>query len=169
MVPGANKIGLLLNPGNPSHPFLRPGLEVAAKALGAELVALEVRSPDDLHAAFPSFARDRVKVVLALADAMFLNERKRMALSAMAARMPTMFASRENVEDGGLMSYGIDLRANFRRTADLVDRILKGTKIADLPVELPTKFLLVINLRTAKAIGLAISESVLVRADETIE
>jgi putative ABC transport system substrate-binding protein len=126
MVPGVNKIGLLINPGNPSHPFLRPGLDVAAKALGIELVALEVRLPDDLHAAFPSFARDSVKIVLALTDAMFLNERKRIALLGMAARLPTMFGSRENVEDGGLMSYGIDLRANWRRAATFVDKNLEG-------------------------------------------
>jgi putative ABC transport system substrate-binding protein len=169
MVPGVNKIGLLLNPGNLSHPFLRPGLEVAAKALGAELVALEVRSPDDLHAAFPSFARDRVKVVLALTDAMFLNERKRMALLAMAARMPTMFASRENVEDGGLMSYGIDLRANWRRVTTFVDKILKGAKPGELPLEFPTKLELVINLTAAKILGLTIPPTLLARADEVIE
>jgi putative ABC transport system substrate-binding protein len=169
MVPGVNKIGLLLNPGNPSHPFLRPGLEVTAKALGAQLVALEVRSPDDLHAAFPSFAHDRVKVVLALSDAMFLNERKRMALLAMAARMPTMFASRENVEDGGLMSYGIDLRANWRRVATFVDKILKGAKPGELPLEFPTKLELVINLPAAKILGLTVPPTLLARADEVIE
>jgi putative ABC transport system substrate-binding protein len=169
MLPGVNKIGLLLNPGNPLHPFLRPGLEGAAKALGTELVALEVRSPDDLHAAFPSFARDRVEVVLVLQDAMFLNERKRMALLAMAARMPTMFGSRENVEDGGLMSYGIDLRANWRRVATFVDKILKGAKPGELPLEFPTKLELVINLTAAKVLGLTIPPTLLARADEVIE
>jgi putative ABC transport system substrate-binding protein len=169
MVPGVNKIGLLINPGNPSHPFLRPGLNVASKVLGVELVALEVRLPDDLHVAFQSFARGGVKIVLALTDAMFLNERKRMALLAMAARLPTMFANRENVEDGGLMSYGIDLRANWRRAATFVDKILKGARPGDLPLEFPTKLELVINLTAAKVLGLTIPPTLLARADEVIE
>jgi ABC-type uncharacterized transport system substrate-binding protein len=169
MVPVVNKIGLLINPGNPSHPFLRPGLDIAAKALGVELVALEVRLPDDLHAAFPSFARDSVKIVLALTDAMFLNERKRIAFLGMAARLPTMFGSRENVEDGGLMSYGIDLRANWRRAATFVDKILKGARPGDLPLEFPTKLELVINLTAAKVLGLDVPPTLLARADEVIE
>src|ERR1700730_4435921 len=139
MVPRVNKIGLLVNHGNPSHPFLRPGLEVAAKALGVELLVLEVRLPDDLHAAFESFARDSTKIVLALTDAMFLNERKRIALFAMAARLPTMFGLRENVVDGGLMSYGINVRESMRRAAVFVDKIFKGAKPGDLPIEFPTK------------------------------
>ncbi|OLB79635.1 MAG: hypothetical protein AUI16_00890 [Alphaproteobacteria bacterium 13_2_20CM_2_64_7] len=169
IVPGANKIGLLTNPGNPSHSFLRPSLEVAARALGVEPIALEVRLPDDLHAAFQSFARDNVKIVVALMDAMFLNERKRIALLAMAARLPTMFLNRENVEDGGLMSYGIDLRASWRRAATFVDKILKGVKPGDVPLEFPTKLELVINLTAAKILGLEIPPNVLARADEVIE
>jgi ABC-type uncharacterized transport system substrate-binding protein len=169
IVPGANKIGLLTNPGNPSHSFLRPSLEVAARALGVEPIALEVRLPDDLHAAFQSFARDNVKIVVALMDAMFLNERKRIALLAMAARLPTMFLNRENVEDGGLMSYGIDLRASWRRAATFVDKILKGVKPSDVPLEFPTKLELVINLTAAKILGLEIPPNVLARADEVIE
>ena len=100
---------------------------------------------------------------------MFLTERRRIAMLAIAARLPTMFGFREHVDAGGLMSYGVDLRANWRRAADFVDKILKGAKPGDLPVELPTKFELVINLKTAKAIGLTIPEPFLVRADEVIE
>ena len=100
---------------------------------------------------------------------MFLNERRRIATLAIAARLPTMYGLREHAEDGGLMSYGINLRESFRRAADYVDKIFKGTKPGDLPVELPTKFELVINLKTAKAIGLTIPESFLLRADEVIE
>ena len=169
MVPGMNKIGLLVNPGNPAHPFLRPGLDIAARALGVELVVLEVRSRDDLHAAFQSFARESTKIVLALPDAMFLNERKRISLFAMAARLPTMFGFRENVVDGGLMSYGIDLRESWRRTAAFVDKILKGAKPGDLPIEFPTKLELVINLTAAKALGLDVPATLLARADEVIE
>jgi putative ABC transport system substrate-binding protein len=100
---------------------------------------------------------------------MFFTERRRIAALAIEARLPTMFVAREHVEAGGLMSYGGNLRANFHRAADYVDKILKGTKPADLPVELPTKLEFVINLRTAKAIGLAIPEAILLRADEVIE
>jgi len=140
-----------------------------AKALGVELVALEARSPDDLHAAFQSFTRDRTNIVFALTDAMFLSERKRIALLAIAARLPTMFGNRENVEDGGLMSYGIDLRASWRRVAAFVDKILKGAKPGDVPLEFPTKLELVINLTAAKVLGLTVPPSLLARADEVIE
>jgi putative tryptophan/tyrosine transport system substrate-binding protein len=105
-VPGANRVGLLMNPTNPIH----PGLEVAAaRALGVELVASEASTLDDLHPALQGLARERVKIVLILQDALFLNERKRIALFAVAERLPTIFGFRENVEDGGLMSYGTDL------------------------------------------------------------
>jgi putative ABC transport system substrate-binding protein len=125
--------------------------------------------PDDLHAAFQHLAQERVKIALVLADAMFLNERKRIALFAMAARLPTMFGFRENVEDGGLMSYGIDVRDGWRRTAAFVDKILKGTKPGDLPIEFPTKLRLLINLTAAKALGLEVPPTLLARADEVIE
>jgi putative ABC transport system substrate-binding protein len=100
---------------------------------------------------------------------MFLNERKRIALFAMAERLPTMFGFRENVEDGGLMSYGVDVRDSWRRTAAFVDKILKGAKPGDLPIEFPTKLRLLINLTAAKALGLDVPPSLLARADEVIE
>ena len=100
---------------------------------------------------------------------MFLNERKRIALFAIAERLPTMFGFRENVEDGGLMSYGTNLRESWRRTATFVDKILRGAKPADLPIEFPTKLQLIINLTAAKALGLEIPSTVLAGADEVIE
>jgi len=109
------------------------------------------------------------KIVVLPQDAMFLNERKRIALFAMAERLPTIFGWRENVEDGGLMSYGTDLDENWHRIATFVDKILKGTKPGDLRMEFPTKLQLVINLATAQALGLAIPPTVLARADEVIE
>jgi putative ABC transport system substrate-binding protein len=169
MVPGANRIGLLFNPSNPIQPLFRSRLEVAAKALGVDFVASEASIPDDLHATIQRLARERVKMVLVPQDTMFLNERKRIPLFAMAERLPTMFGFRENVEDGGLMSYGTDLRESWRRTATFVDKILKGAKPGDLPIEFPTKLELLINMTAAKALGLAIPETFLLRADEVIE
>ena len=169
VVPDANKIGLLIHPSNPIQPVFQRSLEVAAHALGIELAVLEIVSPDDLHAAFQRLAREHVKMVLMLQDFMFLNERKRIALFAMAERLPTMFGFRENVEDGGLMSYGTDLRESWRRTDSFVDKILKGAKPGDLPIEFPTKLELLINLTAAKALELTIPPTLLARADEVIE
>jgi len=169
MVPNARKVGLLVNPGNPTHEAQRSNVEAAAAALGIELAAFQARMPDELHAAFDKLTRERVGIVLAFPDGMFLNERKRIALLAMAARLPSMFGLRQNTEDGGLMSYGVDLRESWRRTAAFVDKILKGTKPGDLPVEFPTKLELVINLTAAKILGIEVPPMLLARADEVIE
>jgi len=169
MVPGANRVGLPVNPTNPTHPGFRRSLEVAARALGVELVASEASTLDDLHIVFQRLARERVKIVLILQDTMFLNERKRIALFAVAERLPTIFTFREGVEDGALMSYGTNLRDSWRRTASFVDKIVKGAKPGDLPIEFPTKLELLINLITAKALGLEIPPTLLARADEVIE
>jgi len=169
MVPGAKRVGLLVNLTNPVHRDYRRSLEIAAKPLGVELVASEATLPDDLYDALQRLARERAKIALILQDSMFLNERKRIALFAMAERLPTMFGFRESVEDGGLMSYGTDLRESWRRTASFVDKILKGTKAGDLPIEFPTKVELLINLIAAKALGINVPPTLLARADEVIE
>src|SRR5215510_8975731 len=169
IVPNARKVGLLVNPGNPTHEPQRTNVEAATAALGIELVTLQARMPDDLHAAFDKLTREKVAMVLAFPDGMFLNERKRIALLAMAARLPSMFGLRQNVEDGGLMSYGIDLRESWRRTAAFVSKILKGAKPGDLPMEFPTKLELVINLTAARVLGLTVPPTLLARADEVIE
>jgi len=169
MVPGARKIGLLVNPDNPTSSPQRSNVEVAAAKLGIELTASEARTPDDLHVAFAHLARERVAIVFALPDPMFVNERKRIALLAMAGRLPTMFSFRQNVEDGALMSYGVELRENWRRTAGFVGKILKGAKAGDLPMEFPTKLELVINVMAAKVLGLSVPPTLLARADEVIE
>jgi putative ABC transport system substrate-binding protein len=166
---GTVKMGMLFNAGFQAHTIMRKGAEQAAATLTIKLVSVGVRSPDDLDAAFQSMARERVAGVLVLQDPMFISERRRIAMLAIAARLPTMFGFRENVEAGGLMSYGINLDANFRRAADFVDKILKGAKPGDLPVELPTKYELVINLQTARALGLAVPPTLLSRADAVIE
>jgi ABC-type uncharacterized transport system substrate-binding protein len=169
LLPDAHKIGLLVNPTNPVQSFFRGSLEPAAGVLGDELIVIEVGSRDDLHPAFQRFTREGAKIVMLPPDLMFLNERKRIALFAMAERLPTIFGWRENVEDGGLMSYGTDLSENWRRIATFVDKILKGTKPGDLPLEFQTKLQLVINLATAQALGLVIPPTILARADEVIE
>ena len=124
-VPGANSIGLLVNPTNPIHPGLQRSLDVAARAHGVELVGSEASTLDDLYAALQRLARGRVKIVLILQDTMFLNERKRIALFAMAQRLPTIFGFREGVEEGALISYGVNLRESWRRAASFVDKILR--------------------------------------------
>jgi ABC-type uncharacterized transport system substrate-binding protein len=169
VIRGAAKIGMLFNSGFRGTAIQRQGAEKAAAALAINLMPVEVRIPDDIDVAFRAMARERVDGVLVLQDPMTLNERRRIAMLAIAARLPTMFGFREHVESGGMLSYGIDLRSNMRRAADFVHKILKGANPADLPVELTTKFELVVNLKTARAIGLTIPESFLVRADAVIE
>jgi putative ABC transport system substrate-binding protein len=166
---GAVKMGVLFNPEFQGHVIRRKTVEAAAATLAINLASVEARLPNDLDAAFHSLARQRVDCVIVLGEPMFYGERRRIAALAIEARLPTMFVAREHVEAGGLMSYGGNVRTNFQHAADYVDKILRGTKPADLPVEQPTKLDLVINIKTAKAIGLTIPEAFLLRADEVIE
>ncbi len=168
--PPENVTGIVSrNATNVSSTFLRQGAETAAHAIAATLISVEVRTPADIDSAFQTLARERLNIVIVVPDAMYVNERRRIAELAIAARLPVVYGFREHVEAGGLMSYGIVLRENWRRAAAYVDKILKGAKPADLPFEQPTKFELVINLKAAKAIGLTIPEAFLLRADEVIE
>jgi putative ABC transport system substrate-binding protein len=158
-----------LNVSNPGDAVLRRNAEAAAASFARELFPVEVRVPDDLDAAFEAWSRDRVDFGLVIYDAMFLSERRRIAALATTARLPTIYSYREHPVEGGLISYGVVLRENWRRAAVYVDKILKGAKPGDLPAELPTKFELVINLTTAKALGITFPPSIMVRADEVIE
>jgi putative ABC transport system substrate-binding protein len=169
LVPTVAKVGVLANPNNPFNEIQRREAEAAAKNMGIRLATIEVRAADEVGPAFESFLRERTNVVFVLADAMFMKARRSIAAFALASRIPTVYSFREHVEDFGLISYGIDLRESFRRAAFYVDRILKGEKPANLPVEFPTKLELVINLATAKALGLEIPPTLLARADEVIE
>jgi len=168
LMPGRKRAGLLVDVGSPVSALVRQGAEIAVRAMAVNLISIEVRASGDIDPAF-QLTRERVNLVVVPPDPMFLNERRRIAELAIAARLPAVYGLREHVEDGGLMSYGVDLRENFRRAAAYVDKILKGAKPGDLPIEQPTKFELVINLKAAKAIGLTIPESFLARADEVIE
>jgi ABC-type uncharacterized transport system substrate-binding protein len=167
--PSARRIGMLVNMRNPSNVIQRRDAEAAAPALGLTLAVLDVPSPEDIDTAFLTLIRDGSEFTLVAADAIFVTGRQRLAELAVAARLPTIYGLREFAEAGGLVSYGIHVRENWRRAAYFVDRILKGTNPADLPVEVPTKYELVINLKTAKAVGLDISPMLLARADEVIE
>jgi len=145
------------------------GAETAGAALSIPLVFAEAQTSDAIDAAFEELARSNVGAVFVIADSLFFSERARVASAALATRLPTVFGWRENVQAGGLMSYGVDLNENYRRAASYVDKVLKGAKPADLPVEQPTRYDLSLNLRTAKAIGLTVPSTVLVRANEIVE
>jgi len=142
--------------------------QLAARELGLQLHSMEVSSVDDLENAFKEATKTRSGALAVTATPLFGASRKRIADLAISARLPSLFASRESVDVGGLMSYGTNPNDQFRRVAVYMDKILKGAKPADLPVEQPTKFELIINLKTAKLIGLTIPQSVLARADKVI-
>ncbi len=168
-VPKLHRVAVLSNPANPAHAPVIGDVKVAARSLGVQLQLLEARGPNELDVAFAAMAKERVGALLVLPDSMLILHRARLADLAAKNRLPAMYGLREHVEAGGLMTYGPSTVANFRRAAFFMDKILKGAKPADLPVEQPTKFELVINRKTAKALGLTIPPSVLVRADEMIE
>ena len=171
-VPGISRVAALWERGGVDERTERQTLtegEVAARALGVHLQSVEVRRPADFDRAFSDMTRARAGALTVFPSLMFTNERKQLAGLAAKNRLPAVYPSREYVDAGGLMSYGPDLTDLFRRAATYVDKILKGAKPADLPVEQPTKFELIINLKAAKALGLTIPQSVLGRADQVIE
>ena len=168
-VPKASRVAVLSNPANPYTALMVKEMEAAARSLGVRVQGLEVRGADAFDRAFSAVTKERPGAFLVLFDPLFFGHRAQIAEFANKNRLPTMYPHREFAEIGGLMAYGADLRDNFRRVATYVDKILKGAKPGDLPVEQPTKFELVINLKTAKALGLIIPQSLLQRADEVIQ
>jgi putative ABC transport system substrate-binding protein len=169
LIPGVTRIGLLVNPTNVSDLNQRQEMETAGAAMAVKLIPVETRTPEDLDRIFPALAREQVDVVIVLRDPLFFTQRRSVAAAALASRLPTIYPWRESVDDGGLISYGVNVSQNYRRAADYVVKILKGAKPSDLPVEFPTKLELVINLPTAKALGLTMPPTLLARADEVIE
>jgi putative ABC transport system substrate-binding protein len=167
VAPGLRRLAILGNVSNPFSVLEIGEVQSAARTLGLEAVTAEIRRAEDIEPAFDSFA-GRAEALFVSGDPLLLNNRIRINTLALAGRLPTMHNFREYVEAGGLMSYGPNLPDQFRHAADFVDKILRGTKPADIPVEQPTRFDLVINLTTAKALGLTIPESFLLRADEVI-
>jgi len=168
-VPRVSRVAVLGNPTNPGYPLLLREVKVAARSLGVQLQILEARGPDDFERAFAAMTRERAGALLVQLDGMFLLHRTRIPDLAAKSRLPAMYELREFVDAGGLVGYGPSIRDRFRRAATYVDKILKGAKPGDLPVEQPTKFELIINLKTAKVLGLIIPPSVLVRADEVLQ
>ena len=171
-VPGISRVAALWERGGVDERTERQTLtegEVAGRALGVHLQSVEVRRPADFDRAFSDMTRARAGALTVFPSIMFFNEREQLAGRAAKNRLPAVYPSREYVDAGGLMSYGPDRADLFRRAATYVDKILKGAKPGDLPVEQPTKFQLVINLKAARALGLTLPPSVLARADQVVE
>jgi len=172
MIPGLARVGVLRTPMYPGYPgkskFWKV-TEVAAQRLGVALEALELRGPEDFEAAFATAKQRNAQALLDMEGLLTLLHRSRITALAASSRLPAMYPLREFPDAGGLMSYGASVPALWRRAATFVDKILKGAKPADLPVEQPTKLELVINVRVAKALGLTVPPSLLTRADELIE
>jgi putative tryptophan/tyrosine transport system substrate-binding protein len=162
-------VAVLWNAANPGHAVPLEETKAAAQSLGLQLQSVEVRTPSDLDRAFEAMASTRPSALMTLADGMLVDNRARIVAFAAQSRLPAIFPDRDFAEVGGLMTYGPSLAANFRRAAAFVDKILKGAKPADLPVERPMKFELVINLKTAKTLGLTIPPTLLFQADEVIQ
>ena len=168
-VPGLTRVAVIWDPATPSHRPALKAVEDMGRALGLRVQPLAVRSATEFDSAFSAIAQEHAGAVLVLSTPLFMGGAKRLAELALTHKLPTMFGPREHVEAGGLMSYGPDRADLYRRAAIYVDKILRGANPADLPVQQATKFELVINLRTAKALGLTIPQSMLVRADQIIE
>jgi len=168
VVSGLRRLAIMANVGNPAAVLEISEVQAAARTLGLEIETLEIRKPEDIAPAFEAL-KGRADALYLVGDPLVTANRVRIATLAAAARVPTMWGSQANVEAGGLMSYGANIPSLFRRGADFVDKILRGAKPADLPVEQPTKFDLVVSLITAKALGLTVPPGLLARADEVIE
>jgi putative ABC transport system substrate-binding protein len=168
-IPRLFRVAVLWNPGTPFHAAAIQDLKAAAPALSTKLTFVAVRRPEQLSAAFSAASRAHAEALYVLDDPLFMTHRTRLLEPTSKARLPAIYGQREFTDEGGLMSYGTSFGDMFRRSAEYVDKILKGAKPGDLPIEQPTKFELVVNLKTARALGITIPESILVRADEVIQ
>jgi putative ABC transport system substrate-binding protein len=168
-IPKVRRVAVLSNPDGPSQPLILDNIKTAARSMGLQLLPVGARGPGDFDGAFLTMVKERVGALFVVTDPTYIAHRVRLADLATRNRLPSMFTQTADVEAGGLMSYGPSFAAMYRSSAYYVDKILKGTKPADLPVEQPTKFELAINLKTAKALGLTIPQTLLLRADRVIE
>jgi putative ABC transport system substrate-binding protein len=169
VVPKASRVAVVYNPADRSNVLVLEELQEPSRALGLTLQPLPVRGPGEFEGAFAAMTRERAHALFGAAGALTTEHRKPLVGLAAKRRIPAMWGERQFVEAGGLMSYAVNFYDEVRRAATYVDKILKGAKPADLPVEQPTKFELVINLKTAKALGLSIPQALLQRANEVIQ
>ncbi len=169
VIPRVSRVAILSNPATPYAALVVRETEIAARTLGVQLQSLEVRGPNDFEIAFGAAIRGRAGALITVEDPLTLRNRAQIVALAAKNQLPTIYGFREFVDAGGLMSYAANLSDMYRRAATFVDKILNGAKPADLPVEQPTKIELVINLKTAKALGLKIPQSILIRADQVIQ
>jgi putative ABC transport system substrate-binding protein len=169
LVPGLARVAYLNNPNSSIHKTVFPIALAAARKAGITLIPVDLGTRDEIETAFAKFNKERVGAVVSTGDALFFSIRDRIAQSALQARLPTIFAQREYVEAGALMSYGESLADLYRRATFYVDKILKGASPSDLPIQQPTRFFLVINRRTAERLGLSVPLELNVLADELIE
>ena len=169
MLPKLSRIAMLANFGNSSHPAILKSLQAASQQVGIKVLPVEARTPDGIERGFAAMAKERAEAVVVPPDAFFIQQRRQIPELALKHRMPSMFPFRDQVAAGGLMSYGQDLADHYRRAAAFVDKILKGARAGDLPIEQPTKIHLAINRKTATALGLRIPQELIGRADEVIE
>jgi len=168
-LPNLSRVGILWNPDFAPNRSRLTSMREAARALGLTLVPAEARGPDALEQAFAAMVRESAQAFVVLGEPVLFNCRGQIAVMAIRDRLPAISTAREYAEAGVLLTYGPDLQDQFRRSAAFVDKIFKGAKPADLPVQQPTKFELVVNLKTARALGLTIPPTLLARADEVIE
>jgi len=169
VVPSASRVAVLLNPVNPSNPLQLKDIQAVAPAFRVTLLPLEIKGPDDMDHTFTTIEKERPGALLVIGDRLFATHQKRIFEFVIKSRLPAIYSQSVYVDGGGLMSYGTSFADQYRRAATYVDKILKGAKPADLPVEQPTKFEFAINLKTAKQIGLTIPRGVLARADRVIK
>jgi putative ABC transport system substrate-binding protein len=169
LLPKLSRVAVLLNPGNSGHLAVLKSLEAAAQKVGAKTLPAAASNPEEIERSLATAKRERADAVIILTDSFFIGQRHQITALAAKHRLASMFSYREDAEAGGLMSYGQNLADYYRQAASYVDKILKGAKAGDLPIEQPARFHLAVNRKTAKALGLALPQELLLRADEVIE
>ena len=168
-VPGVKRIGVLFNPSNRAHEQSEANLAKAAGLLGLQYQIFYAREAKEIEPAIKSARTKRMQALLVMGDGMYFQRREQIAALALAHRLPSSYANTEHVEAGGLLSYSPSSLSNYRRGASFVDKILRGAKPGDIPIEQPAKLDLAVNVKTARALGLAIPQSILLRADQVVE
>jgi putative ABC transport system substrate-binding protein len=169
VMPKVSRVAVLVNPANSAHAAMLKNVQYATQKTGIKILPVEAQTPQEIERAFSTMAREHIGAVIVALDPLFIQQGPQIAVQAGKHRLPSIFANREYAEAGGLMSYGQNQIDIYRRAATYVDKIIKGAKPGDLPIEQPTKLELVINLKTAKALGLTIPQPLLLRADEVIQ